>query len=60
MPKLSRIERLIEMEIQRVPLPESFGATPEWKASGGGGSSSSNGNKNRNKKKFYGKKKPAN
>jgi superfamily II DNA/RNA helicase len=60
MPKLSRIERLIEMEIQRVPLPESFGVTPEWKTSGGGGSSSSNGNKNRNKKKFYGKKKPAN
>ncbi len=57
MPKLSRIERLIEMEIQRVALPEAFGPTPEWKVS----SSPSNGrNKNRKKKKFYGKKKPAN
>ncbi len=57
MPKLSRIERLIEMEIQRVALPETFGPTPEWKVS----SSPSNGkNKNRKKKKFYGKKKPIN
>lgn len=57
MPKLSRIERLIEMEIQRVTLPEEFGPVPEWKTS----EKPSNGNKNRNKKrKFYGKKKPAN
>lgn len=58
MPKLSRIERLIEMEIQRVTLPEEFGNVPEWKVSA---NPSSNGNKNRNKKKkFYGKRKPAN
>ncbi|WP_343631402.1 DEAD/DEAH box helicase [Fluviicola sp.] len=56
MPKLSRIERLIEMEIQRVTLPEAFGPVPEWKASNG--PSNGNGkNKNRNKRKFYGKKK---
>jgi superfamily II DNA/RNA helicase len=56
MPKLSRIERLIEMEIQRVTLPEEFGPVPEWKAS----EKPSNGNKNRkNKKRYFGKKKPA-
>nr|WP_294859489.1 DEAD/DEAH box helicase [uncultured Fluviicola sp.] len=58
MPKLSRIERLIEMEIQRVAIPEELGATPEWKTSGSGSNHSSGGkNKNRNKKKYYGKKK---
>jgi len=57
MPKLSRIERLIEMEIPRVPIPEELGATPEWKASGSGSNHSSGGNKNRNKKKYFGKKK---
>lgn len=60
MPKLSRIERLIEMEIQRVAIPEELGATPEWKTSGSGSGSihSSGGkNKNRNKKKYFGKKK---
>lgn len=56
MPKLSRIERLIEMNIQQVSLPEEFGAVPEWKNS----TSTPNGKKNyRNKKKFYGKKKEA-
>jgi len=55
MPKLSRIERLIEMEIQRVALPESFGPVPEWKASS---SNPSNGKNKNRKKKFYGKKKP--
>ncbi|WP_430406377.1 DEAD/DEAH box helicase [Fluviicola sp.] len=58
MPKLSRIERLIEMEIQRVALPEELGATPEWKTSGSGSGHPSGGkNKNRNKKKYFGKKK---
>jgi superfamily II DNA/RNA helicase len=56
MPKLARIERLIEMEIQRVTLPEEFGATPEWKVS----ANPSNGNKKRKKKKpYFAKKKPA-
>lgn len=55
MPKLSRIERLIEMEIQRVAIPAELGTVPEWKTSG---NSSPNGNnKNRNKKNFFGKKK---
>lgn len=53
MPKLSRIERLIEMEIQRVPIPEELGPVPEWKTSG---NSPAGKNKNR-KKKFFGKKK---
>ncbi|WP_341902182.1 DEAD/DEAH box helicase [Fluviicola taffensis] len=58
MPKLSRIERLIEMEIPRVTLPEELGATPEWKTSGSGSGHPSGGkNKNRNKKKYFGKKK---
>jgi superfamily II DNA/RNA helicase len=60
MPKLSRIERLIEMEIPRVAIPEELGSTPEWKTSGSGsGSNHSSGgqNKNRNKKKYFGKKK---
>ena len=58
MPKLSRIERLIEMEIPRVALPEELGATPEWKTSGSGSGNPSGGkNKNRNKKKYFGKKK---
>lgn len=30
MPKLARIERLIEMEIPRVTVPEEFGPSPEW------------------------------
>jgi superfamily II DNA/RNA helicase len=58
MPKLSRIERLIEMEIPRVPIPEELGATPEWKTSGHSNNSSGGNNQNR-KKKFFGKKKKA-
>ncbi|MFN5983056.1 MAG: DEAD/DEAH box helicase [Fluviicola sp.] len=49
MPKLARIERLIEMEIERLPMPEELGLAPEWKVS----SSSSK----RKKKPFYKKKK---
>ncbi|MNY08500.1 hypothetical protein D3C86_1413580 [compost metagenome] len=56
MPKLARIERLIEMEIQRVAIPEELGAVPEWKVS----SNPSNGKNKNHKKKFFGKKKPAN
>lgn len=55
MPKLARIERLIEMEIQRIPLPEEFGPAPEWVVSG---AKNSNGRNKRRKKPFYGKKKP--
>ena len=55
MPKLARIERLIEMEIQRIPLPEEFEPAPEWVVSG---AKNSNGRNKRRKKPFYGKKKP--
>lgn len=55
MPKLARIERLIEMEIQRIPLPEEFGLAPEWVVSG---AKNSNGRNKRRKKPYYGKKKP--
>lgn len=55
MPKLSRIERLIEMEIQRVAIPEELGPVPEWKTSS---PNQSSGGKSKNrKKKFFGKKK---
>lgn len=57
MQRLQRIEKLIEMEINRVPLPESLGATPEWKVgSGGGGHGHGGGGGNRNKKPFHKKK----
>jgi superfamily II DNA/RNA helicase len=53
MPKLARIERLIEMEITRESMPEEFGIAPEWKPNEG-----SKGNGNRRKKPFFkGKKK---
>lgn len=31
MPKMQRIEKLIEMEIPRIALPEELGKAPEWK-----------------------------
>ncbi len=55
MPKLARIERLIEMEIQRIAMPEDFGPAPEWTVSG---AKNSNGRNKRRKKPYYGKKKP--
>lgn len=30
--RLSKIEKLIEKKIERIPLPESIGNSPEWKA----------------------------
>jgi superfamily II DNA/RNA helicase len=69
MPKLARIERLIEAEIPRQPLPEAIGEGPVWNAKGspsgggggrhGGGGGSSDG-KPRKKKPFRNrnKKKP--
>jgi superfamily II DNA/RNA helicase len=46
MPKLRRIERLIEAEIPKLPLPEALGAGPVWSATGGGsGGGSSEGRK---------------
>ncbi len=55
MPKLARIERLIEMDIERVPMPEEFGAAPEWKTS----EKPQNRNNNNKKKKFFNKNKPS-
>jgi superfamily II DNA/RNA helicase len=36
MPKMQRIERLIEMEVPRLTLPEDFGKQPEWQTSSHG------------------------
>lgn len=47
MPKLVRIERLIEAEIPKLEMPEELGAAPEFKAKTGNG----NGNKKKNFKK---------
>lgn len=46
MQRMVRIERLIEMEIPKISLPEGFEPGPQWRS----GSSSSSGNKNRKKK----------
>jgi superfamily II DNA/RNA helicase len=50
MPKLARIERLIEKEIDRLPLPEELGAGPEWFVP------SKSKNKNKSKKPYFRKK----
>lgn len=50
MPKLARIERLIEIEINRVPMPEEFGVAPEWNS---GSKPGGNGNKKKKKKPFF-------
>jgi superfamily II DNA/RNA helicase len=49
MPKLASIERLIEQEIERLPMPEHLGVAPEWNPG-------SNGHKKRKKRPF--KKRP--
>lgn len=36
MPKLARIERLIEAEIPKIDMPAELGAAPEWKSGGSG------------------------
>lgn len=54
MPKLSRIERLIQADITKLEMPEFLGAAPIWKKSGGQA-----GGKNHGKKRpFYNKNKP--
>jgi superfamily II DNA/RNA helicase len=59
LPKLARIERLIEAEVPRLAYPEAMGTAPDWtissKPSGGGGSSSGK----RKKKPFFKRNKPA-
>lgn len=50
MPKLSRIERLIEMQIERLAIPEELGAAPEMTINTGN-------SRNRKKKPFFKKKK---
>jgi len=54
MPKLARVERLIEKEIDRLPMPEELGAGPEWSVS----AKPKNGNGNKKKKPFYRKNGP--
>ena len=54
MPKLARIERLIEMDIERMPMPEAFGVAPEWQVS------SKPKSKSKGKKSFFRKKKSNN
>ena len=49
MPKLASIERLIEQEIERLPMPEHLGVAPEWNPG-------FKGNKKRKKRPF--KKRP--
>ncbi len=54
MPKLKRIERLIEAKIPKLEMPEFLGAAPIWKEGGGQG-----GRKDHGKKRpFYNKNKP--
>lgn len=48
--KLRRIERLIEAEVPKLPLPEEFGEAPVWK-------SKPKGNFKKKKKRYYHKKK---
>lgn len=52
MPKLKRIEKLIEADIPKLEMPEALGPAPIWKE--GGSQGAGNGN---NKRKFF-KKKP--
>jgi superfamily II DNA/RNA helicase len=55
MPKIRRIERLIESEIPKEQPAEEFGPGPEWKV---GKTQNRNRNRNRKgKKRYYGKKK---
>ncbi len=56
MPKLARIERLIEAEIPRELMPSELGQTPDWKSGSGKPTSSSS---NKNKKPFFKRKKPS-
>ncbi len=46
MQKLSKIERLIEKEIEKYPMPEQFGEAPEWVS---GGAKQNNSSKPRSK-----------
>jgi len=51
MPKLRRIERLIEAEIPKLPLPEALGAGPVWSTAGSSSESKSPKKSNWKKKK---------
>lgn len=63
MPKLAKIQRLIEMEVPRHTLPEALGEGPEWNESaargnsGGGKKPFKGGNRNNGKRPFRPKKK---
>jgi superfamily II DNA/RNA helicase len=51
MRRMHRIERLIEMEVPKIPLPEGFEPGPEWRVSSGSGGQ-------KRKKKPFKKRKP--
>ena len=57
MPKIGRIERLIESEIPKEQPAEEFGPGPEWSLPRGR-SRNRNRNKSKGKKRYYGKRKP--
>jgi len=52
--KFQKIEKLIEKEVMKIPLPEGVGKGPEWKVSRGGGQRKSY--RNKSSKKNYRKK----
>ncbi len=57
MHKMHKIERLIEMEVEKLALPEELGPSPEWRKSSSQGGKSGGG-QNRNKKHSSPKSKP--
>jgi superfamily II DNA/RNA helicase len=58
MPRLKRIEDLIESEIPKEAMPEEIGKAPEWRTTKGGKPNHPSKNKNfKGKKKWHPKKK---
>ncbi len=55
-PKLRRIEKLIETDIPKLQLPEEFGSVPEFKLQDP--NATTHGNPGKKKKKFFKKRKP--
>ena len=56
--KFQRIEKLIETDVEKLPLPDGLGDGPEWKSFGGKNFQKGQGNSNRGgKKKFFNKRK---
>lgn len=55
--KFLRIERLMEREVIKLPIPEEIGSSPEWNPNGNRNAKNANSS---NKKRFFKKKKPSN